>query len=122
MQMFDRAGRGFLKAGELESVFRAGLDEELGLAMASRLDGGVAAGLDQRPLRVLEATYRIAARLPVDSDSVPSDLIDELTDGFSAQDRAAVVLMLKSLAPHRSARRDAEHAGLRSFPLPPPAR
>lgn len=109
MQMFDRAGRGFLKAGELESVFRAGLDEELGLAMASRLDGGMAAVLDRRPLRVLEATYRIAARLPADADSVPSDLIDELTDGFSAQDRAAVVLMLKSLAPHRSARRDAEH-------------
>lgn len=109
MQMFERAGRGFLKAGELESVFRAGLDEELGLAMASRLDGGMAAGLDRRPLRVLEATYRIAARLPADADSVPSDLIDELTDGFSAQDRAAVVLMLKSLAPHRSARRDAEH-------------
>lgn len=111
MQMFDRAGRGFLKAGELESVFRAGLDEELGLAMASRLDGGMAAGLDRRALRVLEATYRIAARLPADADSVPSDLIDELTDGFSAQDRAAVVLMLKSLAPHRSARRDAEHGG-----------
>lgn len=109
MQMFERAGRGFLKAGELESVFRAGLDEELGLAMASRLDGGMTAELDGRPLRVLEATYRIAARLPADADSVPSDLIDELTDGFSAQDRAAVVLMLKSLAPHRSARRDAEH-------------
>ncbi|WP_193753080.1 DUF6538 domain-containing protein [Sphingomonas endophytica] len=109
MQMFERAGRGFLKAGELESVFRAGLDEELGLAMASRLDGGMTEELDRRPLRVLEATYRIAARLPADADSVPSDLIDELTDGFSAQDRAAVVLMLKSLAPHRSARRDAEH-------------
>ncbi|MFK3889199.1 DUF6538 domain-containing protein [Sphingomonas sp. NPDC079357] len=108
MQMFDRAGRGFLKAGELESVFRVALDEELGLAMASRLDGDMTAGLDRRPLRVLEATYRIAARLPVDADSVPSDLIDELTDGFSAKDRAAVVLMLKSLAPHRSARRDAE--------------
>ncbi|MET3435555.1 DUF6538 domain-containing protein [Sphingomonas sp. 1185] len=109
MQMFDRAGCGFLKAGELESVFRAGLDEELGLAMASRLDGGMAAGLDRRPLRVLEATYRIAACLPADADSAPSDLIDELTDGFSAQDRAAVVLMLRSLAPHRSARQDAEH-------------
>ena len=117
MQMFDRAGRGFLKAGELESVFRAGLDEELGLAMASRLDGGMTAGLDRRPLRVLEATYRIAARLPADADSVPSDLIDELTDGFSAQDRAAVVLMLKSLAPHRSARRDAEHV-LRQLSAP----
>ena len=80
MQMLDRAGRGFLKAGEVESVFRAGLDEELGLAMASRLDGGMAAGLDRRPLRVLEATYRIAARLPADADSVPSDLIDELDD------------------------------------------
>ena len=52
MQMFDRAGRGFLKAGELESVFRADLDEELGLAMTSRLDGGMTAGLDRRPLRV----------------------------------------------------------------------
>ena len=107
MQMFDRASRGFLKAGELESVFRAGLDEELGLAMAPQLDNR--AGVDQRPLRVLEATYRIAARLPADADSIPSDLIDELTDGFTTQDRAATVLMLKSLAPHKLANRDAEH-------------
>jgi len=107
MQMFDRASRGFLKAGELESVFRAGLDEELGLAMAPQLDNR--AGVDQRPLRVLEATYRIAARVPADADSIPSDLIDELTDGFTTQDRAATVLMLKSLAPHKLANRDAEH-------------
>lgn len=121
MQMFDRASRGFLKAGELESVFRAGLDEELGLAMAPQLDGHVTARVDQRPLRVLEATYRIAARLPADADSVPSNLIDELTDGFAAQDRAAVVLMLKSLAPHRSAQRDAEHV-LRQLSAPVTAR
>ncbi len=121
MQMFDRASRGFLKAGELESVFRAGLDEELGLAMAPQLDGRVTAGLNQRPLRVLEATYRIAARLSADADSVPSDLIDELTDGFADKDRAAVVLMLKSLAPHRSAQRDAEHV-LRQLSAPVTAR
>jgi hypothetical protein len=121
MQMFDRASRGFLKAGELESVFRAGLDEELGLAMAPQLDGRVTAGVNQRPLRVLEATYRIAARLSADADSVPSDLIDELTDGFADKDRAAVVLMLKSLAPHRSAQRDAEHV-LRQLSAPVTAR
>jgi hypothetical protein len=109
MQMFDRASRGFLKAGELESVFRAGLDEELGLAMAPQLTSRAASGVDQRPLRVLEATYRIAARLPADADSIPSDLIDELTDSFADKDRAAVVLMLKSLAPHKLANRDAEH-------------
>ena len=109
MQMFDRASRGFLKADELQSVFRAGLDEELGLAMAPHLDGEMAVGRARRPFRILEATYRIAARLPGDADSVPSDLIDELTDGFSDRDRAVVVLMLKSLAPHRSAKRDAEH-------------
>ena len=89
MQMVDRANRGFLKAGELESVFRAGLDEELGLAMAPQLGSRVTAGVNQRPLRFLEATYRIAARLPADADSVPSDLIDKLTDGFTTQDRAA---------------------------------
>ncbi len=99
MQMFDRASRGFLKAGEVESVFRSALDEEPGLAMAARLDSGMRAGLDRRPLRSLERTYRIAARRPADADSVPS----ELTDRFSAQDRAAIVLMLESLAPHRSA-------------------
>lgn len=103
MQMFDRASRGFLKAGKVESVFRSALNEEPGLAMASRLDSGIRAGLDRRPLRSLETTYRVAARRPADANSVPSDLIDELADGFSAQDRAAVVLMLESLAPHRSA-------------------
>ncbi len=109
LQTFDRASRGFLKAGELESVFRAGLDEELGLAMAPHLDRQMVPAINQRPLRVLEAAYRIGARLPADADSVPADLIDELTNGFPDQDRAAVVLMIKSLAPHKSARRDAEH-------------
>jgi hypothetical protein len=47
MQMFDRASRGYSKAGELESVFRAGLDEELGLAMAPQLDGRPAPGVDR---------------------------------------------------------------------------
>ncbi|KQN78854.1 hypothetical protein [Sphingomonas sp. Leaf62] len=103
MQMFDRASRGFLKAGEVESVFRSALDEEPRQARATRLDSGMRAGLDRRPLRSLETTYRVAARRPADANSVPSDLIDELADGFSAQDRAAVVLMLESLAPHRSA-------------------
>jgi len=121
MQMFDRVGRGFLKAGELETVFRAGLDEELGLAMAPHLDNQMTVGMDQRPLRVLDATYRIAARLPVDADSAPGDLIDELTDGFSDEDRKAVVLMLKTLAPHKSAQRDAEHV-LRQLSAPVTAR
>jgi hypothetical protein len=72
MQMFDRAGRGFLKAGELESVFRAGLDEELGLAMASRLDGGMTAVHDRRPLRVLEATYRPLADVLAEVEAMPA--------------------------------------------------
>lgn len=109
VKMFDRASRGFLKAAELESIFRAGLDEELGLAMGPYLDSGMLTAIDQRPLRVLEATYRIAARPPADAECAPSDLIDEMTADFSTEDRRAVVLMLKSLAPHKAAYRDAEH-------------
>lgn len=61
----------------------------------------MAAAIDQRSLRVLEATYRIAARLPADAYNVPSDLIDELTDGFADKDRAAVVARASSKHPAR---------------------
>lgn len=113
--------RGFLRAGELEAVFRAGLDEELGLAMAPYFDRRNAAGLDPRPLRVLEATYRIAARLPADAVAVPAELMDEFAVDFSAQDRAAIVLMLKSLAPHRTASHEAQQL-LHSISAPKTAR
>ncbi|MDR6115796.1 MULTISPECIES: DUF6538 domain-containing protein [unclassified Sphingomonas] len=110
MQMFNRTSRGFLQAQELTRIFRAGLDEELGLAMASHFDAPDALEGNRRTLRVLEAAYRIAARLPADADSVPETIVNELTDGFSDEDRAAVVIMLRSLAPHKSAQRDAESA------------
>ncbi len=93
----------------MENEFRAGRDEELGLAVAPLLERQMAAAIDQRSLRVLEATYRIAARLPANAGNVPSDLINELTDGFADKDRAAVMFMLKLPAPHRSAHRLAEH-------------
>lgn len=117
VQAFNGIRRGFLKAGELEGVFRAGLDEELGLAMAPYLDAQQATGIDPRPLRVLEATYRIAARLPSDAHSAPTELIDELTDGFSEHDRAAVILMLKALSSHKSAESDAKRV-LQSLSAP----
>lgn len=82
MQMFNRSSPGFLQAQELTRIFRAGLDEELGLAMASHFDPPDALEGNRRTLRVLEAAYRIAARLPADADSVPETIVNEMTDGF----------------------------------------
>lgn len=101
MMMNERIERGFMTASEAVTLFRRGIDEELGLATAARLDGDGPS--DTRTARVLEATYRIAARLAPDTDTISFELLNSFTVGFSDADRHAVVLMLKTLAPHRAA-------------------
>lgn len=101
MMMDERIERGFMTASEAVAQFKRGLDEELGLATAARLDGDGRS--DPRAAQVLEATYRIAARLAPDADTISIQLLNSLTEGFLDADRHAVVVMLKALAPHRAA-------------------
>lgn len=104
MMTIGAATRGYMTAGEVAAVFRRGLDDELGLATARRIDPD---GDDERTARVMQAAYRIAARLDPEAETMAADLLETHTSGFSADDRRAVLLMLKALAPQRSARLDA---------------
>lgn len=97
--MIQQMGRGYMTASEAVAVFRHGLDDELGVAAAARYDAQ--SGTDHRTSRLFAATYRIAARLTPGADNLPVELLEEHTPDFSEQDRRAVVLMLKSCAPHR---------------------
>ncbi|KQR87943.1 hypothetical protein [Sphingomonas sp. Leaf343] len=97
--MIQQMGRGYMTASEAVAVFRHGLNDELGVAAAARYDAQ--SSVDHRTSRIFAATYRIAARLAPDADDLPVALLDEHTPDFSEQDRRAVVLMLKSCAPHR---------------------
>jgi len=106
MMVRDQVTRGYMTATEAVAVFRRGLDDELGLATAARFDGD--GNGDERTARVFEAMYRVAAKLDPDAESVPANLLEAHTDGFSDVDRRAVALMLKVLAPHRTAGRDAD--------------
>ena len=103
MDMHTHGERGYLKAGELAAVFRAGLEAELGLATAPLLDLDPTADGDQRTARVFEATYRIAARIPPDATEVDWALLVKHTPSFDDRDRRAVALVLRAIAPHRAA-------------------
>ena len=107
MMMNMQQSRGYLTASEAVTVFKQGLNDELGLATAARFDGGQ---IDQRTPRVFEAVYRIAARLDPTSTTLTPDLLEAHTEGFSDEDRRAVVLMLKAMAPHTTARKEAAAA------------
>lgn len=100
-----QALRGYLTASESIAVFKQSLDQELGLATAARYDGD---GLDERTPRVFEAAYRIAARLDASATSISSELLEAHSKGFSAEDRRAVAVMLKVVAPHTAAAAEAE--------------
>ena len=97
--MIQQMERGYMTASEAVAVFRHGLNDELGVAAAARYDAQ--AGVDHRTSRIFAATYRIAARLAAGADDLPVALLEEHTPDFSEQDRRAVILMLKSCAPHR---------------------
>lgn len=97
--MIQQMERGYMTASEAVAVFRHGLNDELGVAAAARYDAQ--AGVDHRTSRIFAATYRIAARLAPGVNDLPVALLEEHTPDFSEQDRRAVVLMLKSCAPHR---------------------
>lgn len=107
MMVNMQQGRGYLTASEALMVFKQYLNDELGLATAARFDGGE---IDQRTPRVFEAVYRIAARLDPTSTTLPPDLLEAHTQGFSEEDRRAVVLMLKVVAPLTTARKEAAAA------------
>ena len=107
MIMSVQASRGYLTASEAVAVFKHGLDQELGLATAARFDGDA---IDTRTPRVFEAVYRIAARLDAAATSVSTELLQAQTDGFSDEDRRAVVLMLKVVAPQVTAAAEAAQA------------
>lgn len=102
-----QVSRGFLTASEAVAVFRGALNEELGLATAGLFE---AEACDDRTPRVLEAVYRIAARLVPDATTVSADLLEAHSQGFSDADHRAVLLMLKAIAPQLSARSDAAEA------------
>lgn len=104
MMTLGTATRGYMTASEATTIFKRGLDEELGLATAHLTDRG---GGDQRTSRVMEAAYRIAARLDPDAETMTADVLEAHTVSFSDEDKHAVVLMLKALAPQRAARTDA---------------
>lgn len=97
--MIQQMGRGYMTASKAVAVFRHGLNDELGVAAAARYDAQ--AGVDHRTSRIFAATYRIAARLAPGAEDLAVALLEEHTPDFSEQDRRAVVLMLKSCAPHR---------------------
>lgn len=99
--------RGYMTASEAVAVFKHGLEEELGLATAGRFDYCSQYPHTERTSRILEAAYRIAARLGPGAQSVMPELLEAYTIGFAEADRHAVVLMIKTLAPHNSARADA---------------
>lgn len=106
MTMSAQASRGYLTASEAVAVFKHGLEQELGLATAARFDTD---DVDTRTPRVFEAVYRIAARIGADATSVSAELLEAHTAGFSDEDRRAVVLMLKAVAPHVTAKTEAGH-------------
>ena len=108
MQIQMEMRRGTLRAEELTAVFRAGLDEELALATAPRFDPAGDDALDQRPLRIFEAAYRIAARIQPDTTTLDPELLARHTAELDERDRQSVVLMLKCLSPHQIAAVDAK--------------
>ncbi len=107
MDMQAHGNRGFLKAGELAAIFRAGLETELGLATSALLDLDRDSAVDQRTARVIEATYRIAACIPAEAKTIDWSLLVEHTPTFDERDRRAVALMLRAIEPHRIAHDEA---------------
>lgn len=103
----SKVSRGFLTGTEAVAVFRGALNEELGLATAGLLD---MEAWDDRTPCVLEAEYRIAARLDPDAKMVSADLIEAHSQSFSDADRRAILLMLKAIAPQLTAPSDAAEA------------
>ena len=103
--MIQQMGRGYMTASEAVAVFRHGLNDELGVATATRYDALKDAST--RSARIFEAMHRIAARLAPDADSIAASLVEACTPDFTLEDRKLVVLMLRAYAPHRSATKTA---------------
>lgn len=113
--MIQQIGRGYMTASEAVALFKHGLDDEIGIATATRYD--LMPNPDERTGRIFAAMYQIAARLTPDADCVPVDLLQRYTPEFSENDRKLVVLMLRAYAPNRSANK-AAYQTLKSLGAP----
>lgn len=95
MQMPPDFARGHLTIDEQEALFRKGLKDELARATAnSTAPIGVSNGHADTH-KVMEAAYRVVARVPHDAPAIDIEIIEEEIDDSWANDE--VLLLMKTL-------------------------
>lgn len=95
MLMIPEIERKHLTIEEQEALFRKGLKDELARATAHRTAPIGAVDTQTKLHRIMEAAYRIVARVPHDSDAICADIIEaEINETWTG---AEVQLLIKTL-------------------------
>ena len=96
MLMLPKLERGHLTLEEQENLFRQGLKDELARATAHLTAPIGSIAPHQAPHKILEAAFRIVARVPHSADAICADVVEaEIDDSWSGTE---VQLLWKTLA------------------------
>jgi integrase len=95
----QKINRGNLNGAELQAIFRAGLEEELLIAVRDLAAPRKFQEADLGFGEIFIAAYTAILQVRADADHVPPEVIDAVAKGWSQTDRAALETMLAVFVP-----------------------
>lgn len=90
----QKINRGYLTVAEQMAIFRAGLEEELAIAVSDLAAPRKLQSSDLGFGELFIAAYQAILLVPADADHVPAQVVDTVANGWSQKDRAALEALL----------------------------